>query len=488
TAARQATAAALSGQLDDALRIADRLVSSDRSVAAVAATALVHRGQLARASTLYRWSGAHAFAALSAAATGSASELTMPEPDGPPSLLDGASALMAKGLRESLSGSPISAMSAFAQANNLLEPSGRTQLLPDSPAALAALVGLHCGEFGIGESMVDRALVARVGGPLLSRRHTLLKAWIHMTRGHTAHAAELLAAPKGDGPLEPRDLLFAVGIEVGLARRNSDLPALGRAWERAREALIRHPVDLFTLLPLGELAIAAARLGEADRIGVHVREADQLLEALGRPALWATPWHWSRLHAAIVMEDTPSADEHMKALASSAHLRFGAVLATAAECWMELLRGTVDPIRVESAARALHEIGLSWDGARLAGQAAIRTSDRRAMTALLDCARVLQGRPTVQKGQAPEPVAVRVDDSGRLSEREQEVAQLVLAGLTYKQVGDQLFISAKTVEHHVARMRQRLNCSSRSELLARLRAMTSTATGTPIPAQRRATP
>ncbi len=490
TASRQAVAAALSGQLDDALRIADSLVASDPSAASVAATALVHRGQLTRAAALYRWSGTQAFAAIAAAATGSAGELDVPEPDGPPNLptlLDGASTLMAQGVKESLSGSPITAMSAFAQANNLLEPSGRAQPLPDSPAALAALVGLHCGEFGIGESMLDRALVARVGGPLLSRRHTLLKAWIYMVRGQTAHAAQMLSAPVGDGPLEPRDLLFAVGVEVGLARRNSDLAALGRAWERAREALIRHPVDLFTLLPLGELAIAAARLGESDRIGVHVREADALLEKLGTPALWATPWHWSRLHAAIVMEDSAAADEHMKSLASSTHLRYGAVLSAAAECWLELWRGTVDPIRVETAARALHDIGLPWDGARLAGQAAIRTSDRRAMTALLDCARVLQGRPTGHKGQsaesAPAPVTP-LEDAGRLSDREQEVAQLVLSGMTYKQVGDQLFISAKTVEHHVARMRQRLNCSSRSELLARLRAMTNAA-GSPIPAQRR---
>jgi DNA-binding CsgD family transcriptional regulator len=51
----------------------------------------------------------------------------------------------------------------------------------------------------------------------------------------------------------------------------------------------------------------------------------------------------------------------------------------------------------------------------------------------------------------------------------------MLDGLTYKQIGDQLFISAKTVEHHVARMRQRLGCTSRGELLARLRALAADA-------------
>jgi len=45
----------------------------------------------------------------------------------------------------------------------------------------------------------------------------------------------------------------------------------------------------------------------------------------------------------------------------------------------------------------------------------------------------------------------------------------VLEGLTYKQIGERLFISAKTVEHHVARMRQRLGSTTRSELLAHLR-------------------
>jgi DNA-binding CsgD family transcriptional regulator len=100
------------------------------------------------------------------------------------------------------------------------------------------------------------------------------------------------------------------------------------------------------------------------------------------------------------------------------------------------------------------------------------------MTALLDCARLLQGRPAGHKngpstggttGQVAD--AVTVPPQSRLSDREQEVADLVLAGLTYKQIGDRLFISAKTVEHHVARMRQRLNCANRAELLARLRSM-----------------
>ncbi|WP_048876921.1 helix-turn-helix domain-containing protein, partial [Saccharomonospora saliphila] len=63
------------------------------------------------------------------------------------------------------------------------------------------------------------------------------------------------------------------------------------------------------------------------------------------------------------------------------------------------------------------------------------------------------------------------DDAPALSDRERQVAELVVDGMTYKQVGDRLFISAKTVEHHMARMRQRLGATSRADLLAQLRTL-----------------
>ncbi|RKR87553.1 regulatory LuxR family protein [Micromonospora pisi] len=496
TTGRQAYAAALAGDLDSALRLADRLIGADdpgdrRDGATVAATALAHRGQLGRGAELYRWSDAPssaAFAAIGAIGTGESDEPSpgsvSPIAGGPPTLLTGAALLTARGVRETLSGPPTAALSTLVQAAALLEPAGRTVLLPDSPAALAALVALHCGELEIGERVLDRAIAANLGGPLMSRRHRLLQAWILMMRGRTAMAAEALR--QISGPLEPRDLLFASALEMGIARRDSDLPAVQRAWGQAREALVRHPVDLYSFLPLGEITIAAARLGELNRLDPYLREAYTLLDRLGSPPLWATPLRWNGLHAAIIAELPGTADEHVAALnANVGHSRYSAVMAAAAESWVEVLRGTVDPARVEVAARGLHDAGLGWDGARLAGQAAIRTADRRAMTALLDCARMLQGRPTGAKGSASTAGAstagvadaITAPTESRLSDREQEVADLVLAGLTYKQIGDRLFISAKTVEHHVARMRQRLNCANRSELLNRLRMLAADRAG-----------
>jgi DNA-binding CsgD family transcriptional regulator len=61
-----------------------------------------------------------------------------------------------------------------------------------------------------------------------------------------------------------------------------------------------------------------------------------------------------------------------------------------------------------------------------------------------------------------------------LSDRERQVAELLLLGMPYRDIGSQLFISAKTVEHHVARIRRRLGADSRSEMLSMLRAILAT--------------
>ncbi|MFD0741894.1 hypothetical protein ACFQ1L_08400 [Phytohabitans flavus] len=359
TEARRALAAALSGDLDSGLRLADRLVaaegSPDRAVgAAVSGSALAHRGQLGRSAELYRWSGTTSsvsFAAIGFIGTGQLGRADdLVPPDGPPTLLTGAAALMASGIRESLSGSATAALSTLVQAAALLEPAGRAVLLPDSPAALAALVALHSGELDTGESVLERAVGAEVGAALMARRHRLLQGWTQMVRGRTAAAAEHRAAATGQ--LEPRDLLFAAALDAGIARRNSDLAALHRAWAQAREAVMRHPVDLYSLLPIGELAVAAARLGEQARIAAHLAEAWRLLDRLGRPPLWTAPLHWCGLHAAIIAEEPTTADEHAAALVATAqHSRYGSVVAAAAEAWLETLRGVVDPAKVEAAAR-----------------------------------------------------------------------------------------------------------------------------------------
>ncbi|RRO15195.1 LuxR family transcriptional regulator [Saccharopolyspora rhizosphaerae] len=476
--ARQARAAAVSGDLDEALRLADRVIvdenAPDRELGVqVAAGVLAHRGLLERSAELCRWSAAklrwpgdRAFASVGLIGSGrlaEAEELLQTGDDaGPPTSMTGAATQMAVGVRESVVGSATTALSTLVRAASLSEPLGRGVLVPETPAAAAALVALHCGELDVAQSTLDRAVETGAGGALLHNRHRLLSAWLPLVKGDTVTArAKLPDAAE----LAARDRLMATAIEAGIASRDNDMTALANARAQARQVAAEHSVDLFSLLPLGELVVAAARLRDQEWIAPYLDEADALLERLGNPPLWTSMLLWKRLQAAIVLEEVEGARrcaERFDALAH--HNALAGAMAEAARVWLQVLGGEVDQEEVERIARGLHGAGLAWDGARLAGQAALRTHDRRAMLSLLECARALQGKP-------PRPRAVNATgpESELLSEREKEVAELVLAGLTYKQVGKRLFISAKTVEHHISRIKQRLGSGSREELLTRLR-------------------
>jgi DNA-binding CsgD family transcriptional regulator len=484
TATRRALATALAGDLDEASRLADQALTSgtpeQRAEAAyVAAAVLTRRGQTAQAAALYQWSpsavaaGFGAVALIGLGRLAEAQKLDRPGAGEPPTSLSAAAALMARGMTESVTGTPTGALSALFQASTMIEPSGATVLLPDSPAALGATVALHSGELGTADALLARAVRAGTGGALLADRHRLLQAWVLMLSGRVIEAQQWAGA--GPTGRQGRDQLFASALQVGLSRRASDLIGLRSAWPDACHALIGQPVDLFTLLPLGELTVAAARLGEQHRVAGQLAEAEMLLAGLGDPVLWSAPLHWSRLHAASLADDRDAATRHAEALTGMRDFSpYAAAVAAAARQWLDVLADRADPDAVVAAARGLSALGLVGDGARLVGQAAIRTPDRKAMTLLLDFARALQERTAgPREATAAGAARARTADSGAqlLSEREREVAALVLDGLTYKQVAERLYLSAKTVEHHMARIRQRLGATDRQELLTRLRTL-----------------
>ncbi len=159
--------------------------------------------------------------------------------------------------------------------------------------------------------------------------------------------------------------------------------------------------------------------------------------------------------------------------------RHAKAFAAAAACWLRVARGDVDPDEVRAAAMRLHHAGLTADGAQLAASASVRTADRKDGAGLMAFARNLSDTPepaapadepapadSADLADGPAPAAAPL-----LSERELEVGRLILAGLTHKQIGARLFISAKTVEHHVARMRNRLGADGRNELFGMLRTL-----------------
>ncbi|KRE66325.1 MULTISPECIES: LuxR C-terminal-related transcriptional regulator [Micrococcaceae] len=497
TAARRAQAAAGDGELDAAARIIDTLlVSADprdvRRGADVAASVWAQRGMLARGADVYNWLGPERVgvsAPLAAVVligvgdrSGAEAFFQPAAPAASPTLLAATLVQTGQGVFASLGEKPQQGISVLIHASDMLNSAGISLPLPETPAALAALLALHTGEPHLAETVCRAAAAAGQGGNAAQPRLLLLQAWADMMQDklEDARLAATEAAKANHWPLVPRDEFMCAALEVGLARRNGDVPELLRAWERAREAMLHTSVDLYNLLPWGEMLIAAARLRETRRVAHYLEEAWKLLGRLDEPALWAVPLHWAGVQAALLNESPADLAPHATALArASVHSQLAAVLATAGKAWVSVLAGRFRTADVEGAARLLGAVGMPWEGARLAGHAAARADERRDMMRLLSCARDLhpQGNPAGAASGAAIQAGTPADNGGRahqpdgsgLSEREKEVARLVLEGKTYREIGEAIYISPRTAEHHIARIRRRLGAENRSDLLARLR-------------------
>lgn len=60
---------------------------------------------------------------------------------------------------------------------------------------------------------------------------------------------------------------------------------------------------------------------------------------------------------------------------------------------------------------------------------------------------------------------VKQAKQGALSDREKEVLRSIAKGFTYRQIGEELFISAKTVENHTRNILAKLHLKGRDELM-----------------------
>jgi DNA-binding NarL/FixJ family response regulator len=353
------------------------------------------------------------------------------------------------------------ALPLLIEAAEAVEDTPPAVVLPDTPHALAAVVAVTAGDAATAVHLLERALAAGTGGPVAGERHRVLLAWVRMRTGrYDTAVAELRRL--GRATLPGRERLLVAALTAGIARRSGDIARLREAWAGAEPVLARRSVDLFQLEPLEELLVAAARLGEHRRLEPVLDALDGIVERLGGPAAWAVSLGWIRLQVAVAGEDPLAAATAARVLADAAPPgeRQRAQCA-AAGYWARVLAGDVDPDPVVRAAEELAAAQLPWEASRLVGHAAIRTADPAAARRLLERARDLANLDGVAGG---EPGGSR----GGLSDREVEVARLVLAGRTHREIGAQLYLSPKTVEHHVARIRTKLGATSRAELVAAL--------------------
>lgn len=486
-AGRRAQAAWAVGDIRAAERLVDGVLTGVEHpdlprVMSVAAAIWVRKGMLRR--------GADAYIGLSQAERGEAAPLAasclalLGDVDGSRSILAAAPvveyptstqvalSLMAEGILMALDGASDRARSALLQASSVMNESEETIPLPEVPAVLAAHVALDAGELGIAAGVLHSAIGAVQGGPAFRNRLRLTDALVALRADHPERArARLKAVESSQRPLGLRDEVLAHSVRIGLARRTDAVPNLVRAWNAARQTVGRMPIDLTVIPALAELTIVAARLNESHFIAAPLAGAWALLDGVDSPECWATNLHWAELQAAILRNDRSDLDAHLTALRDAAATnRVARRLAEAGRVWVAALAGEVDVQTVERVVRDLAAVGYPWDASRLAGHAAGRAAEHQDTLQLLALARDL--RPEASVPDPARPPAVGADDrrdDRRLSPREREVARLVLAGKTYAEIGTAIFISPRTAEHHIARIRRRLGATTRSELLARLR-------------------
>jgi DNA-binding NarL/FixJ family response regulator len=376
-------------------------------------------------------------------------------------------------------GEPAVALPLLIEAAEAVEHGAPAVVLPDTPHAVGAVVAVAAGDVASAEHLLTRARAARIGGPAADERHRLLLAWARMRTGRYDTALRELRRPAGPEP-PGRDRLLRAALAAGIARRRGDIAGLRDAWSGIEPLLARRTADLWQVEAVEELAVAAARLRQPGRVEPVLDLLDGIVARLGRPATWSVALGWIRLHMAIVTEDADAAAEVAARLAAMADSGARPLAqCTAATRWAAVLTGEVALDAVLVATDDLHAAQLPWEASRLAGQAAIRTSDPTTARRLLERARELSEPDAAGPGPARPAAEAAVgagagrlsDRAGGLSEREVTVARLVLAGSTHREIGAQLYIAPKTVEHHVARIRSKLGANTRAELLAMLREM-----------------
>ncbi|MBW9111998.1 helix-turn-helix transcriptional regulator [Microbacterium ureisolvens] len=471
--------------VDDAMTFDDRSESVTARIADVAAATWSMRGMLHTGSGFYdafppttaEASVRRSIARIGVGEAGAAGPDDASAPEiqrAAPSTLGVAMNLLQRGLQTSLRADHAeAAVTDLVRASHLYTASRSSTPMPEHPAVIAAVAAISAGDLATARAVVDAAIEGHQGTPWVMSRLLLWKSWIALQQARGARAREALEAAVALTPKPAaRDELLVQAIRVGLARRYEDAAGLEAAWERGRDGLLDADIDLYTLLPLVEFVSAGARVGDEAVTEPLFTRALALVDALGRPALWSAHLRWAGIQRGILRNRPESLSSHAHALVDAApHSAVAETMAKAGRLWTSVLAGSVDVDEVDTAAQSLAAIGLRWDAARLAGQGAGRSDDRKVSARLLARARELfpQEKPAVAEASGPNAETPPGTVASVLSERETDVARLVVEGKTYAEIGETIFISPRTAEHHIASIRRRLGATSRSDLIAKLR-------------------
>ena len=471
------------GDLDAAAAAFDRALLAEghpsRPLAADASVAVwAARGVLEVGAASYRppagSRSAQARAALIALGTGrDLGRLGETGPADAPDTLTVASDVLTAALRASVGDEVESAVDDLVVASELYSATHSDFPLVEPVAVVAAAAALSTGRLGVAASVLDSAISRRQSGAWARPRLLLWRAWIAVHAADPdAAQADLDRVDELGHALLPRDRFIRAAVRTALARRYAPTAELLVALREATREVHQQRCDLFLFPFLGELALAEARTDAGKSTQRQLTAAFALLDRMGTPPLWSPLLHWYGIQRGILRGQPELLAPHAQGLLATApRSPFAARLAEAGKVWTDVLAGRVDLGAVQQAATELNRQGLAWDGARLAAHGAARTGDRHVSAQLLACARDLHPHTSPRSPADRAEPSLPTADGTVLSAREAEVARLVLQGKTYVEIGQALFISPRTAEHHIARIRRRVDATTRSDLVTKLRAV-----------------
>ncbi len=322
---------------------------------------------------------------------------------------------------------------------------GRPRVLQTHCRLAYGSVMCTAGRWDEGEAAMLEALS---GSPMHRGDAAARLASMRIQQGRLEEAAELLA------PYEDRPRCWEPLARVHLL---SSRPELARAV--ARQGLEAVPGDR---LQLGSIL---AVLVEAELACLDVEAAEAHAVALERLAATTES---PVLHAEAALARGRVAAARLDPVAAVVSLE--AARAALAPDGPPLLLGAV----ALELAQVLAEAG-DGPAAIVQARVALATFEELGAAAQADRARAL-----LRRLGAPGRSGTRRPDRAveELTSREREVLDLLREGLTNAEIGERLFISAKTAEHHVGRVLAKLGVRSRAEAAA----VAATAAATAAPA------
>ena len=264
------------------------------------------------------------------------------------------------------------------------------------------------------------------------------------------------------------------GMRSGAAVRLADLRVRQGRYGEAAGLLADAEFDSHAALPLARLHLAR---GETDVAGAVLRRSMAVRRApvLHAPVLGL----FAEVQATSGHRDEAEVACHrLRAVAAEtglAHVRAVAEQAAGVVAWAGDRSGALG--HFDAALEAFAQAGLPWEAARTRlaiarvlagsdpgravheGRAALRTfTDLGAAHEADEAAHVLRslGAHTGPGGRT----------TGTLTQREREVLRLVVDGLSNQQIAGRLFLSKRTVEHHIGSILAKLGVTTRAEALA----------------------